>query len=197
MLNGKKETEDFSDLSDEELVSEYKDNERALMELFSRYESTIRKKAEVMSYGKSTEADDLMQEGLIGFLSSVKTYRSDKNVKFSYYAKVCITNRIKTALSRNNNIEIPVENINEEDVEKNLTSPESILMAKEDYAERQKKIVMLLSAKESEIFGLYVKGSSYDQMARQLHISPKIVDNALQRVRRKLKRAWRAEKSKD
>jgi RNA polymerase sporulation-specific sigma factor len=192
MLQSSSEIIDYYNLDDEELVVHCKDSENAASVLISRYAKIVRAKAVSMS-NNAVDADDLMQEGLLGLLNAIRSYEQDIDAQFSTYSNICITNKMKTALIKSNRQDIPIDEV-DKDVEKadNLT-PESILIEKEKSKELDYEISSLLSAKEWQIFRLFLRGSTYDQMARQLNISPKTVDNALQRVRRKLKLVWRAD----
>ena len=139
-----------------------------------------------------TDAEDLAQEGLLGLLNAISKFDQSKNVKFATFAEVCINNKMKTAFVKNNKTELPVEDISEVQDVVIADNPESILLQKERLEEIYNSIISLLSKQEWEILKLFLKDSSYEQIAQQLAISPKSVDNAMQRVRRKLKRMWRA-----
>ena len=192
MLQGSSYIVDFAELDDEKLVELCKDSEKAACVLISRYARIVRSKANSMSYG-IVDADDLMQEGLLGLLNAIRTYDLNSETKFSTYSNVCITNKMTTALIKSNRIDIPIEEVDNKVEKTDLSTPESILLEKEKSKELDYEMSSLLSKKEWQIFRLFLKGSTYDQMARQLNISPKTVDNALQRVRRKLKSVWRAD----
>lgn len=197
MLLGKNGDDFLSDLSDEQLALLCKQNEKAFCILLSRYVSAIRKKAFIMSKNTGTDADDLMQEGIVGFLNAVRTFNSEQNTKFSSYSNICTANKMKTALIKNSRNDIPVDEICEDASQSDDTNPENIFIEKEKLNEIEGIMGSFLSKKELEIFRLFLKGSTYNQMARQLNISQKTVDNALQRVRRKLKSVWRADHFSD
>lgn len=193
MLQGKDTIGELSKLCDEDLVACCKENQDAAYVLILRYAKFIHAKANAMAKrGRSSgvDAEDLAQEGLLGLLNAAKTFER-ASTSFSTYANVCITNKMTTALIKSNRNDIPAE-IHEKVAEDRVT-PESILIEKEKTRELDEQLGVLLSKREGEIFRLFLRGSTYDQMARQLNISPKTVDNALQRVRRKLKSVWRAD----
>ena len=192
MLQDASEIIDYYNLDDEELVSSCKDNDTAACVLISRYAKIVRAKAISMS-NNNVDADDLMQEGLLGLLNAIRTYNKNNDVQFSTYSSVCITNKMITALIKSNHSDIPIEEVDEKVDNTDNSTPESILLEKENSVELDYQISSLLSEKEWEIFRLFLRGSTYDQMARQLNISQKTVDNGLQRVRRKLKSVWRAD----
>ncbi|MFA5659187.1 MAG: sigma-70 family RNA polymerase sigma factor [Oscillospiraceae bacterium] len=183
-------------LSDEQLAELCKKNENAASVLISRYAKFIWKKAHANTTA-SAETDDLFQEGLMGLFSAIGSFDARRGTKFLTYANVCITNKMTTALIKSSQSNKP-DDLNIINFENDLNSdtPESILLEREQITELFLEINSLLSEKEWKIFRLYLTGSTYDQMARQLNLSPKVVDNALQRVRRKLKSVWRADNFK-
>lgn len=179
----------YSLLSDEDLVRKSATSQEAIKELIHRYSDLVLKKATYRS-NSFIEADDLMQEGLMALVSAISTYDLSSVTKFSTYANTCISNRIKNFINRNlslgNRLDCDVEEISE-------VSPETILMEKEKIEQFVEDITGHLSEYEWKVLRLYLKGSTYDKMARHLNITTKAVDNAMQRIRRKLKRVWRAD----
>lgn len=193
--------EDFSRACDEDLAVASRISDGALCELIARYQHRIKKKALSMASAPMAsapfDAEDLMQEGLLGLLNAARTFQRERGAKFSTYANVCVTNKITTALFKSNRT-----GLSEEELEKALQSagiqedsqtPESILLEKEMARELSRKVRELLTDREWQVFRLFLNGSTYHQMARRLNISPKTVDNALQRVRKKLKLVWKDE----
>lgn len=179
----------FSQLSDEQLVKESTTSQDAIRILIQRYSGFVLARASLFS-NSFNETDDLMQEGLMALVSAITTYDLSSVTKFSTYAYVCINNRMKSFISRNiscaGRIDYQIEEYSE-------VSPENILLEKEKIEQFAQIITRHLSDSEWRIFRLYLKGSTYDNMARHLNITTKAVDNAMQRVRRKLKRVWRAD----
>ncbi len=173
-----------------------KGNEDAANVLVVRYLSLVHRKASVRR-GRSLETDDLSQEGLIGLMDAIRTYRPDGGSSFATYASVCIDNRIRKAVARTNTAAQHTSDIALEDVLGSTAladegeNPESILIERERLQSLKRKMESLLSPFEREVLSCYVKGFSYEQMANMLHTTSKAVDNALQRVRRKLKIADR------
>lgn len=184
---------ELSKLTDEELIALCDRSKEAITVLIERYMAFIRKKALAIA-GNRSDAEDYMQEGFLAFLNAVSTYRMQEEASFSTYAKVCISNRMITAKIKNARTEIPVDLTGEEDERASSNTPETILIEKEEQLMLDEKVSVMLSQKEWQIFRMFLMGSTYDQTARQLNISAKSVDNALQRVRRKLKSVWRADK---
>ena len=139
-------------------------------------------------------SEDLTQEGFIGLLNAVETYDESKNVKFSTYANVCIRNKMISAFDKQANItkgevwEAPEE----EEIEDPADIPDNVLVEKERLNEIYQKIISALSEQEWRVFQLFLTGLAYNQIALELNCSPKTVDNAMQRVRRKLKSVLRS-----
>lgn len=179
-------------LSDEDLVCQSKKSEIATTIIISRYSKLIYKKAHSRSRF-DYEVDDLIQEGLMALISAVGTYDKSHGAKFSTYANVCITNRMTNTLLKSNLNDKIDTSIDEIENDFTTITPESILLEKEKTQELYTKIINILSDKEWKVFCLFLTGSTYDQMARQLNLPLKVVDNAMQRVRRKLKTVWRAD----
>ena len=184
---------DKTNLPDEELVFLAQNkNTNAWTELVYRYLPNIRQK--VSSYSTSeADRDDLIQEGLIGLLNAVNTYNNDKGASFKTYCHVCVRNKILTELERRFNSKqqalqnyLPLEDW-EPAAFGDGEDPFSIIVAQEDHDQLMAKAKTILSALEQETLSLYLSGHSYEEMATQLNLSTKAIDNALQRVRRKLR----------
>lgn len=180
---------DFCGKNDDELAVIAKYNKTAVNVLVSRYARLVFIKSEIYAnYG--TDSDDLSQEGLIGLLNAVNCFKPEKNVKFSTFAEVCIENRMKSLLVKENRTVAPVENIDDlfeiygiSDSE----TPESIYLYKEYFSELLSKIRSVLSPAELQTFDFCIRGLSYRAVAEKLGISEKSVDNAMQRARRKIR----------
>lgn len=153
--------------------------------IINRYMRSIRAKAQQMKSSR-VEADDLVSEGFLGLLDAIRSYNKDKAM-FSTYANVCITNRMKTALLRSNNIPVGVDDFDLEEIEDDSPSAEEMVIEKERNRQLTERLVELLSQKEYEVFMLYLGGYSYKQISEKLGISEKSVDNSLSRARAKLK----------
>ncbi len=184
--------DDYTSLTDEQLVILCRqNNSSAWSELCSRYIALSRSLCFKFS-GQSVEAEDLVQEGLIGFFSAVHTFNPNGAASFKTYACSCMRNKIINAVkAARTKKQIPTElNISlETDMQLADTalSPEELIISKNVSSAIMKAVNELLSEKESEVFKLYLSGVSYEQIAAKLSISKKSVDGALQRARKKLK----------
>ncbi len=197
MRNYTSESGDLSGLSDRQLVELLRNdgisgNEAALTQLFSRYIRFICRKAREISVG-SIDADDLAQEGLMALFACIKGYQFDLQKDFSSYAMKAIVNSMLRAVSKENAIierhaQLPEE---ENDFPSNDSeNPEQIVLSKEVFDLISEKGFASLSKFEQQVLFLHLEGYSYPLIAEKLCTSRKSVDNALQRVRRKLKNIY-------
>ena len=143
------------------------------------------------------DSEDLIQEGMLGLLSAVRTFDPSKGVKFSTYAKFCIQRRIYSAIRLasgykhtplNSYISLESQQLDENNTPSAyiLRDPEDFVIARESVGEVEKLLYGALSRFESGVLELYLDGMSYKDMASRLGKSTKSVDNAVQRIRRKL-----------
>lgn len=139
------------------------------------------------------DSEDLIQEGMLGLLSAIRTFKADKGAKFSTYAEYCIRRRIysaiKTASSNKHtplNDYISLESPTDGTPDTFLRAPEDLLIAREQVGEIEKLLYGALSDFETKVLELYLEGMSYKDMAARLKKSDKSIDNTVQRIRRKL-----------
>lgn len=137
------------------------------------------------------EKDDLVQEGMIGLLAAVRSYRPGKGASFKTFACICIENSIQTALRKFKRIkDIPQESmVSYEDYLKTLGSADSAeddFLASESVRLLTEELERVLSGFEYEVLRLHIVGCSYSEIAKRLGKTSKAVDNALQRIRKKL-----------
>lgn len=138
------------------------------------------------------ENDDLVQEGMIGLLAAIKSYDEKKGTLFKTYACVCIENSIQTALRKfYRQKDIPQQNVVEyqdEEISYQYASlsAEDNFMAEESVSLLTKLLRENLSDFENEVLRLHIVGCSYNEIASRLSKTPKAIDNALQRIRKKL-----------
>ncbi len=188
---------DYGQLSDEELVALYKQGvQDAFGELSVRYIVVIRNRS-VGLYNMGVEAEDLFQEGLIALHTAVTTYREDDGASFCTYASKCIRNRLISAVrkvnnnkNRINNIAVSLDCQNDNQCDP-MTDPERVLMADEEVRELMELAHDNLSDMEMRVLALYIDGKSYDEISVKLGIPVKSCDNAMQRVRKKLRELYR------
>lgn len=177
-------------LSENDIVASARDGDRDAFEvLVKRYERFIN--GYVSSLGvPESEKDDLIQEGLIGLLRAVRTY-DGKTAQFSTYSSICVKNSIVSALRKYNRESgyILTDGLSELPLEgDSIDSPELSLIDRESTNLLLDKIFSALSPLEAEVFELYLAEVPYAVIAKRLNKNEKSIDNALQRIKAKLKR---------
>lgn len=179
---------DYSAMRDEELAA-LADDPGAFAELESRYLWLIRVKAGDVFGQNAPDREDLIQEGLLGLYDSARSYRPDGKASFKTYAGTCIYNRMCNAVraytSKKNsplNNSVPLDAL-----ERQIPSPEAELELREDFMAVLNQIHISLSVFEKKVLALYLSGYKRAEIPTQYGISVKAFDNAVQRVRRKLK----------
>ena len=190
-------------LSDEEVVKLAKNgDEEAYSHIIARYRNFVYAKARSY-YIKGADREDLIQEGMIGLYKAVRDFNPELSV-FASFAKVCVLRQIITAvrnstrnkhLPLNTYISIDRDLVSEEndyimDIPDETLSanPESMLIDNENVLGIEYKISQNLSKLELEVLSLYLDGVSYQDIAINLDKTPKAVDNAIQRIRKKIKK---------
>ena len=188
-------------VADETLAQRAKNgDDEALADLIERYTPLVCMRARAYARGVM-DVDDVYQDGMIALLKAVRNYRQDTAGSFRTFAAVCVNNKMLSAVTahmRDKNApmrsylslsgrEIPEDLLAAVSPE---TDPEKLVIASEESAARNRRIENLLSPFERQVLRLYLSSYSYEEMSRQLGSSTKAVDNALQRVRRKLRNVF-------
>jgi len=195
----------FEDLSDEQLIEEvHHGNTEALDYLITKYRLFV--KAKARSYFLiGADKEDIIQEGMIGLYKSIRDFKGDKLSSFRAFAELCITRQIITAIkTATRQKHIPLNSyvsldkpIYDEESDRTLmdviTSSESedpvhLMINREEYSHLEEKIGEILSELEQQVLALYLDGQSYNEISEELNRHVKSIDNALQRVKRKLER---------
>lgn len=195
----------FHELEDEDIVSFAKDgDELALEYLIQKYKNFVRAKAR--SYFLiGADREDIIQEGMIGLYKAIRDFRADKLASFRAFAELCITRQIITAIkTATRQKHIPLNSyvslnrpIYDEESDRTLmdiiagnkvSDPEELVISREEFADIESKMSEFLSELEWNVLMYYLEGKSYQEIADQLSRHVKSVDNALQRVKRKLER---------
>ena len=177
--------------TDIELLDEIKGgNADAYEELILRYKDSV--EATAMKYINSPlEKDDLIQEGMIGLLAAIRSYKNNKGAAFVTYASRCINNSIKNAIRKVSRIkDIPPSSLVGLDEialdAQHALSAEDEYLAKESVTSLTDILYEGLSRFENEVLRLHIIGCSYSEIAEKLGKNPKAIDNAIQRIRKKL-----------
>lgn len=177
--------DEYQALSEAELLAVARTDESACSELISRHLGTVKRLAGIYSAG-GFDFDDLYSEGLIALMNAVSTFDDSKGASFGTYAYSCINNRMINSLRRSNRIRGSEEPMEDREIAVS-SSPESILMSSEETLERLRLAENRLSKLERSVLKSYLEGKSHSETAEELGITPKAVDNALQRIRRKFR----------
>ena len=185
----------FKDYSDQELLDEIKlGDDQAMDFLLNWYGGLVRRESRKFFLAGADE-EDLIQEGMIGLFKAVKNYDKDKNASFSTFASLCVKRQIYTTVTAskrkkhgplNNYISLFNDHGEEEQFMEEDTNPEQVLIQKENISDYYKKIETKLSGFEKDVMELYLSGENYVEIARKLDKPTKSIDNAIQRIRRKL-----------
>ena len=193
----------YESVSDEELLSMQRaGDKRAEDTLYARYKQIVRSKARTY-FLIGADREDIIQEGMIGLYKAVLDYQTDRQASFRSFAELCITRQIISAIkSATRKKHMPLNSyisfnrsVFDGDNERPLidvltstrmTDPEEVLIGRENYAAVADSIEHSLSKLEQNALGFYLDGYSYQQIADALGVTTKSVDNAIQRVKKKL-----------
>jgi len=198
---------DLSVIIDEDLVQLARGgDEYALVELLNRYRRFARAKARSY-FLVGADRDDIIQEGMIGLYKAVRDYEPIHKASFRSFAELCITRQILTAIktaTRQKHVPlnqyISFDRPQDDDPDRTVgdtlavepgSDPLSILIADDDLGQLRVSFGTLLSELEGDVLTLYVDGRSYQEIAERLGRHVKAVDNALQRIKRKLEQHLR------
>ncbi|MEW9095697.1 MAG: RNA polymerase sporulation sigma factor SigH [Clostridiaceae bacterium] len=195
----------FNEMLDEEIVIEAKrGNVRAQEHLINKYENFVKSKAK--SYFLiGADKEDIYQEGMIGLYKAIRDFKPDKLSSFKAFAELCVTRQIITAIkTATRQKHIPLNTyislnkpIYDEESDRTLmdilseskvTDPEELIISREEMGYIQNEIGEVLSNLEMEVLMSYIDGKSYQEIACDLDRHAKSIDNALQRVKRKLEK---------
>ena len=194
---------DYDLKKDEELIDLLRDGESGVMEyLMDKYKNLVRNKAGSM-YILGADKDDLIQEGMIGLFKAVRDYDLGRDASFYTFADLCISRQMYTAVqSAGRQKHIPLNSYvslySETEGEDGSffsaveiaeqKNPESLFLDKERVEYLERRIEQELSDFEKQVLDLYITGMSYSQIAKVLGRDEKATDNALQRLKNKIKK---------
>lgn len=205
MALARRETFSYQELPDEELVESAKSgDDHATEYLIGKYRNFVRVKAKAY-FLIGADREDIIQEGMIGLYKAIRDFRADKLSSFRAFAELCITRQIITAIkTATRQKHIPLNSyislnkpIYDEDSDRTLldvissikvSDPEELVINQEASATMRERIRKNLSELECKVLTAYLEGKSYQEMANELNRHVKSIDNALQRVKRKLER---------
>ena len=202
-------SEGYGGLTDEELIDRLRDGEAQITDyIMDKYKNLVRKKAKSM-YILGADNDDLIQEGLIGLFKAVRDYDAGRDASFFTFADLCISRQMYNAVQAsrrekhaplNTYISLYADMTETEDggngagllnviASEIEVNPEQLMIDRENVADIEAIIEKELSSFEKQVLDLYITGMSYSQIAKVLSRDEKSTDNALQRLKTKLRKA--------
>lgn len=195
----------FEELKDEQILTYIKEgNNIALDYLINKYKNFVCSKAKTY-FLIGADKEDIIQEGMIGLFKAIRDFKDDKLVSFKSFAEICVTRQMITAIkTATRQKHMPLNSyislnkpIFEEDGERTLldtinhettSDPEQLFIGKEEMTSIEGKINEVLSPFELEVLYAYLQGISYQAIAKILNKDVKAVDNALQRIKKKVEK---------
>lgn len=199
---------DYNEYTDEELILLLREGETAVTDyIMEKYKNLVRSKAKSM-FILGADKDDLIQEGMIGLFKAIRDYDSGRDASFFTFADLCVSRQMYTAVQSSNrkkheplNKYISLNASSEEIVEDSMgqefmnmlansidQSPEEIIIDRENIKLLSEKIEQELSAFEKQVYDLHLTGMAYTDIAKVLGKDEKSTDNALQRIKNKLRK---------
>ncbi|MBW7651462.1 RNA polymerase sporulation sigma factor SigH [Anoxybacillus sp. ST4] len=195
----------YEQLEDETIVElVHQGDSEALDYLIHKYKNFVRAKARSY-FLVGADREDIVQEGMIGLYKAIRDFKEDKQSSFKAFAELCITRQMITAIkmaTRQKHIPLNCyvsldKPIYEDDSARTLmdvlsgtkiTNPEELIINREEFDHIEEKMTELLSDLERKVLLLYLEGRSYQEISEELNRHVKSIDNALQRVKRKLEK---------
>ncbi|MFB7639778.1 RNA polymerase sporulation sigma factor SigH [Peribacillus butanolivorans] len=197
--------EKYLQFDDDELIElVHTGDSEALDYLIQKYRNFVRAKARTY-FLIGADKEDIVQEGMIGLYKAVRDFKGDKLSSFKAFAELCITRQIITAIkTATRQKHIPLNSyvsldkpIYDEESDRTLMDiisgtkvldPEELVINQEEFDDIELKMAELLSDLERKVLALYLDGQTYQEISEELNRHVKSIDNALQRVKRKLER---------
>lgn len=188
----------YDKIKDEELIFRFKQGGTEILDyLMEKYKNMVRKKARAM-FLIGGDNDDLIQEGMIGLFKAVRDYQPEKEASFQTFARICVDRQIYNAIQNSNRQKHQPLNsyisLSQEDGENEehlpdmwVENPESIIIDQENVRDLEQEITCTLSPMENQVLDYYLDGNGYTEIAKIMGKTPKSIDNALQRIRGKIK----------
>lgn len=187
---------DYDTCTDEELIARLRAGEREITDyLIDKYKSLVRTRARAL-YLVGGDHEDLIQEGMLGLFKAVRDYKTGKEASFATFAGLCIDRQMYSAVASSqrqkhqplNSFVSLSEPVSEQELRLvDEETPEEIMISRENVIGMHERIKERLSKFEYQVLELYLKGYDYTQIAEKLGKQPKAIDNALQRIRSKVR----------
>ena len=193
----------YNSVADEQLAIMAQNGDVGATEyILEKYKGLVKARARAY-FLIGADREDIIQEGMIGLYKAIRDFPADKQSSFSAFADLCATRQIVTAIKTATRLKhIPLNNyvslnkpVYEDESEKTLidivaqtivSDPEQIVINEESYNHVSAEIFKCLSKFEKNVLDLYLEGKTYQEISVLLKRTPKSIDNALQRIKRKL-----------
>lgn len=187
----------YEEQTDEELIRRLRSGETEIEGyLCNKYKALVRKKARAL-YIEGGDSEDLLQEGMVGLFKAVRAYDENREASFFTFASQCITNQMYSAVSSSKrkkhsilNESLSLSEVADENSGHQapyVSGPERMIIEKEDEDQLIKSIREKLSPMENKVLDLFLDGLSYKEIGQTLGKSEKSIDNALQRIKGKIR----------
>ena len=192
----------YHELTDEQLIQRLRAGDEGVMDfILDKYKPLVRKKANAM-YLIGGETDDLIQEGMIGLFKAIRDFNEEKEASFYQFAQLCITRQLYRVIEASNRKKQVPLNTYVSFYEKaddgstpladtlssgKISDPEQLFIDQETEKTLLEELRGRLSKMENQVLDYYLSGFNYKQIAQKMQKSPKAIDNALQRIRAKMR----------
>lgn len=182
----------YKEFSDEELICRLRAGEEEIEEyLLEKYKPFVKSKSRVL-FLVGGDKEDLIQEGMIGLFKAVRDFNPENGAPFAAFAKLCVERQLYTAIEAAGRLKNAPLNayisLSEESDSLMDGGIEEAVIEKTSYQQLYKKVRTLLSSLENEVLELYLEGKDYIEIAKFLGKSDKSIDNALQRIKSKIRK---------
>ena len=195
-------TEEYEKETDEQLICLLRAGETGVMDyILDKYKPLVRKKANAL-FLIGGDTDDLIQEGMIGLFKAIRDYNGEREASFFHFAELCISRQMYSAVEASNRkkhaplntyVSLYTESGEEGKTLENLIAagtsdnPEQLMIDQENLELFWEKVRNSLSKMERQVLDEYLSGENYQQIAEHMGKPPKTIDNALQRIKSKIK----------
>lgn len=207
-MENRRKYQEYAQAADEELIDRLRSGEEGIMDFIcDKYKNLVRSKAKSM-FILGGDNEDLIQEGMIGLFKAVRDYDSGRDASFFTFAELCVSRQLYTAVQAsqrkkhfplNTYVSLYSTPSSQEDQDgdakllealsnRTQQSPEELFLDKERVEYLEAAIERELSSFEKQVLDLYMTGMSYTQIAKVLGRDEKSTDNALQRLKAKIRR---------
>ena len=194
--------DEYQKLADEELIQKLREGDERIMDyILEKYKPLVLRKANAM-FLIGGDTDDLIQEGMIGLFKAIRDYRSDREASFFHFAELCINRQLYSAVeAANRKKHVPLntyvsfysqtteegKSLAETLLTDQMDDPEQLVIEQENFTAFWEQLRERLSALERQVLDAYLEGKNYCQIAEELGKSPKTIDNALSRIKGKIR----------